>query len=426
MTVFTRVPTRLGTVLRARSAMTVLGHADFRRLWAGQTISVFGSQITTLALPLAAVLVLHASTLQVGMLSAATYAAFLGIGLPVGVWADRMPRRPIMIAADLTRAVVLTSVPIAFVFGSLTMAQLYAVALIQGVGTVFFDVAYMSYLPGLVGREHIVEANAKLQISQSVAQVSGPSIGGLLVGLLTAPVAIAADAASYVVSILSLATIRYREPSPVRSDVPSMRAEVAEGLRYVLRHPILRMICGATATDNFFTAAFYALSVVFLVRRVGLSATVIGLLISAGSLGAVIGASTATLLRRRIGSARIIWMSLACTAPFALLYPLTVPGAGLAFFAGGLFVVSFGAIVYNVNQTACRQLLCPVSILGRVNATVRFIVWGTLPVGGVLGGALGSWLGLRDAVLVAAIGTALSPLWLVVSPLRSGRDLPTT
>ncbi|MGH9067468.1 MAG: MFS transporter [Acidimicrobiales bacterium] len=418
---------RLGRGGQAR-APGLLAHPGFRRLWAGQTVSVFGSEVTALALPLAAVLVLHASTFQVGLLTTATYAAFLGIGLPAGAWVDRLRRRPVMIAADLLRAAVLVSIPVAAGLGRLTLVQLYLVALVHGVGTVFFDVAYMSYLPGLVGRDRLVGAYAKLEVSQAVVRVSGPSFGGVLVGLLTAPVAFLADTASFLVSVASLGVIRDPEPAP---EVPAggrrpLAAEVSEGLRFVLGHPILRMIAGATSTANFFGSAWIALSVVFLVRQVGLSPSAIGALTSAGAAGGVLGALVAVRLARTLGSARVIWVSLSVCAPFLLLLPLTFPGPGLALWAAGTFADSFGAVVYNVNQASYRQLLCPPGLLGRMNATMRFIVWGTLPLGALVGGALGGWLGNRSGLWVAVIGSTLSPLWLVLSPLRGMRDVDTS
>ena len=389
-------------------------------------MSVFGSEVTVLALPLAAVLVLHASTFQVGLLTTVEYAAFLVIGLPAGAWVDRARRRPVMIGADLLRAAAAASVPVAYAFGLLTLAQLYIVALVQGVGTVFFDVAYMSYLPGLVGRDHLVESNAKLQVSQSLAQVSGPTVSGLIVSLISAPAAFVVDAASFLVSVGSLVSIR--EGDELQGDARAarlrrrLRADIGEGLRFVVGDPVLRMIAGATSTANLFGAAFAAVCVVFLVRQVGLGAGTIGILTSAAAVGGVLGAFSATWLRRRIGSARVIWVSLAATAPFALLVPLTSPGPGLLFYAVGVLVTGFGVVVYNVNQASFRQLMCPPRLLGRMNATMRFIVWGTLPLGGFLGGTLGGWLGDRDALWVAAAGTALAPLWLLASPVRAGRE----
>jgi MFS family permease len=407
---------------RKRSSK-LIAHRGFQRLWFGQSVSEFGSQVTTLAMPLAAVLVLHASAFQVGLLTTTGYAAFLLVGLPAGVWVDRLRRRPIMITADIVRTAVLASIPIAYGLGVLTLGQLYGVTFIQGIATVFFDVAYMSYVPGLVGRDHIVEANAKLQATVSLAQVSGPSASGFLIGLLSAPVAFVTNSATYVVSVLSLLAIREREPAPeATAGRGNLRAEMAEGLRFVVRQPILRMIAGCTSTANLFSSAMVAISVVFLVRDIHLDASAIGLLTSLAAIGGTVGAFTCGVLRRRIGSARLIWLSMTVTAPFALLIPLTFPGPGVILYGAGMFMSSFGAIVYNVHQASFRQMLCPPRLLGRMNATIRFIVWGTLPLGGLLGGALASWLGVRNALWVGAIGSALAPLWVIASPLLRMRD----
>jgi len=416
------ITARLRRLVARRLRGKLIGQSGFRRLWFGQTVSEFGSQVTTLALPLTAVLVLHASTFQVGLLTTAGYAAFLLIGLPAGVWVDRVRRKPVMVASDVTRMLVLASIPVAYWLGALTLAQLYLVTFIHGVAAVFFDVAYLSLVPGLVGRQHVAEANAKLQGSVSVAQVSGPSAAGFLIGLLTAPVAFLADAASFAVSVLTLLIIRDREPAPGRAQRRSLRAEMAEGLRFVVTHPILRMIAGCTATANLFGSATLAISVVFLVRQVHLGAATIGALTSLGAIGGVAGALSCGVLRRWIGSARLIWLSLAVTSPFGLLIPVTFPGAGLACYAVGLFALSFGGVVYNVHQASFRQLLCPHRLLGRMNATIRFLVWGTIPLGGLLGGALGSWLGNRAALWACAIGACLAPIWVLASPLRRMRD----
>jgi MFS family permease len=406
---------------RKRSSK-LIGNGAFLRLWIGQSVSEFGSQVTTLAMPLAAVLVLHASTFQVGLLTTSGFAAFLLVGLPAGAWVDRVRRKSVMIWADVIRTLVLASIPVAYGLGSLTLAQLYVVTFIQGVATVFFDVAYMSYVPGLVGREYVAEANAKLQATVSIAQVSGPSASGLLIGLLSAPVAFVADAASFVISVVSLLAIRKREPAPERPETRSLRAEIGEGLQFVVRQPILRMIAGCTSTSNLFSSAMIAVSVVFLVRQVHLDASAIGLLTSLGAIGGVVGALSCGLLRRWIGSARIIWVAITISSPFALLIPATFPGPGLICFAVGTFMISFGAVVYNVHQASFRQLLCPHRLLGRMNATIRFIVWGTLPLGGLLGGVLGEWLGNRNALWVAAIGMNLAPIWVLASPLLRMRD----
>ena len=403
----------------------LLWHRDFRWLWSGESISQLGTQVTVIAMPLIAVKTLAASTFGVGVLVALQYAAFLLLGLPAGAWVDRMRRRPVMIAADMARAVLLASLPLAAAFGVLTIYQLYAVALLHGSCTLFFDVAYQSYLPALVDRSELVEGNAKLQASESVAQVAGPAAGGFLVQAFTAPFAVLADAVSFVLSAGSLRAIRMTEPPVPRAGQRSLRREIAEGLRFVLGHPILRAIAGCTGSYNFFGNAFQAVAVVFLVRQVGVSPGVIGVLFSAGSAGAIAGALTASAAGRRLGTARAIWVPLAVTGPLGVIIALTFPGPGLILFAAGWFGLSFSTVVYNVNQVAYRQALCPPGLLGRMNATMRFLVWGTIPLGGLAGGALGTVLGNRGALWVILSGQALSVLWLLASPLRTARDLPT-
>lgn len=402
--------------------MSLFRHADFRRLWVADTISQVGTQVTVIALPLVAVLFLDATTFEVGLLTAAQFAAFLLVGLPAGAWVDRMRRRPLMVAADLARALLLGSIPLAAWLGALTMTQLYAVALLVGVGTVFFDVSYQSYLPGLVGREGLVEGNAKLQASQSVSQVGGPTLGGVLVQAFTAPYALLADAASFLCSAALLSRIRRPEPRPEPA-TRHLRREIGEGLRFVLGHRVLRAMAGCTGTWNFWFGAFDALIVVFLVRDVGISAGAIGVLFSLGSIGALIGAVLADRVTRRVGQARVVWVSAIVGALLALLLPVTTGGAGLAWFVIGFFFFSGAVVVYNVATVSFRQLLCPDRLLGRMNATMRFLVWGTMPIGGLVGGALGSWLGVRAGLWVTVVGGCTAPLFVVFSPLLRARDL---
>ncbi|MBO0808797.1 MAG: MFS transporter, partial [Actinobacteria bacterium] len=332
--------------------------------------------------------------------------------------------RPVMITADVARAVLLASLPLAAALGVLTIYQLYVVALLHGGCTLFFDVSYQSYLPALVDRGELVEGNAKLQASQSVAQVAGPAVGGFLVQAFTGPFAVLADAVSFLVSAGSLRAIRTAEPPAQRAGRTGLRREIAEGLRFVLGHPVLRAIAGCTGSFNFFSNAFQAIVVVFLVRQVGLSAGTIGVLFSAGSAGGIVGALTAAAAGRWLGTARAIWLPLAVTGPLGLIIALTFPGPGLILFGAGWFGLSFSNVVYNVNQVAYRQALCPPGLLGRMNATMRFLVWGTIPLGGLAGGALGTALGNRGALWVILAGEALSVLWLLASPLRTARDLP--
>lgn len=401
-------------------------HRGFLRLWTGDTISQFGTQISYLAMPLLAVKTLHASTFEVGLLATFETLAFLLVGLPAGAWCDRMRRRPVLIAGDVGRAVLLGSIPLAAVLHHLTLAQLYVVALATGVLTVFFDVSYQSYLPVLVGREHIVDGNGKLESSRAVSQVAGPSVGGFLVQVFTAPYAILVDALSFAWSAAWILAIRTPEPAPERPEQRDLGKEIAEGLRYVLGHPILRKIAGCTGSFNLCTSAEGAVIVLFFVRKLHLSAGTIGVLLSLGSIGGVLGAATVGAATRRIGQARMIWLSVSVTAPFALLVPLTGNGWRMSLFAIGFFVTSVGVIYYNVAQVSFRQAITPNRLLGRMNATMRFLVWGTMPLGGLLGGALGTTIGLRPTLWVFAVGQLLAALWVVFSPLLHMRDVTAT
>jgi MFS family permease len=394
-------------------------------LWSGQSVSEMGSAVTQLALPLTAVVVLRATTLQVGLLTAASSLAFALIALPAGALVDRWAKRPLMIWCDAARLVITGSVPLAAVLGVLTLGQLYAVAITSGVGTVFFDVAYQSFLPAVVPRQDLVSGNGKLGASQSFAQVAGPGLGGGLVGLAGAAGAMVADAASYAVSVVSLLAIKTHEAAPERpaGGHPPLRTEIAEGLQFVLRHPILRKIVACTATANLFGSMGMALIIIFLVRNLHVPAADTGLLIAAASLGGVGGGVLSGRLSRRIGSARIIWFSMLVIGLPQLLVPLAEPGWRVALFPVGATVSWFGGVVYNVAQLSYRQAICPPRLLGRMNAAVRWVVWGTIPLGGALGGAFGTWLGVRPTLWIGYAGAWAAGWWVFFSPLRRMRDI---
>ena len=273
----------------------LLRHRDFRLLWGGETVSELGSQVSLLAIPLLAVGTLHATTLEMGLLTAASTAAFLVVGLPAGVWVDRMRRRRVMIAADVGRVLALGSVPIAYALGDLTLAQLFVVTLATGILTVFFDVAYQSYLPTLVGRAHLVEGNAKLTGSAQVAAVAGPSVAGGLVQAVGSAAAVAVDSMSFIVSAVAVGAIRTPEPKPVEPEGghPRLARGIAEGLRFVFGNALLRAIAATTATANLFSGIAAAVEILFLVRQVHASPGVIGLLFTMGGVGGVIGAFVA-------------------------------------------------------------------------------------------------------------------------------------
>ena len=400
-------------------------HRDFQLLWGGETVSELGSQVSLLAIPLLAVHTLHATTIEMGLLTAASTAAFLVVGLPAGAWVDRVRKRRVMIVADVGRMLALGSVPIAYAIGELTLAQLFVVTLGSGILTVFFDVAYQSYLPSLVGREHLVEGNAKLAGSAQVATVAGPSVAGGLVQVIGSSAAVAVDSASFVVSAVAVGAIRTPEPKPAvpAGGHPRLVHDIAEGLSFVFGNALLRAIAATTATANLFSGIAAAVEILFLVRQVHASPGVIGLLFTMGGIGGVLGALAAGPIARRFGGARATIIGIAASVG-ALLIPLTMSGAGLLYFGFGMLLVGFSATVYNVNQVSFRQRLCPDRLLGRMNATMRFVVWGVLPIGAVIGGVLGAAFGLRTTLWVGAAGQALAGVWLLASPMRTLRDFP--
>lgn len=416
---------RVSPVTDTKRGGRLLRHRDFLLLWGGQSVSDVGTAISIVVLPLIAVVSLHAGGVQVGALSAAEWLPWLLIGLPAGVWVDRSRRRLLMLWCDAVRALLLASVPVVAAFGELRMAQLYAVAFGTGLATVVFQVAYQALPPAIVERADLPEANAKLLGSGSVAQFIGPGLGGLLVQAVRAPYALLADAASYLVSAFSLIMIRTREPKPAPTEHESVRASIAAGARFVRHDPLLRVMTIAPAVGNFFFAGYEAIVVLFLVRSVHLAASSVGLLLGLVSLGSVAGALIARPVTRRIGTARAMWLSSVLSSPFGLLVPFTGRGAALTFFVVGNVVILMGILVYNVTVAAFRQAYCPPEVLGRVVATMRFLLFGTIPLGALAAGLLASAIGNRDAVLVLLAGNLLSTALLVASPLRTMRDLPS-
>ena len=398
-------------------------HPAFLRLWTASAISDVGSQVSALALPLIAALMLDATAWQMGLLSAAESAPTLLVGLFAGVWVDRRRRRSVMIAADLGRAALLLIVPLASVLGVLRIELLYAVALAAGALTVLFDVSHLSYLPSLVDRDRLVEGNSKLEVTASIAQVVGPGAGGVLVKLVGAPLAVLVDAVSYVVSALFLLAIRVAEPPPATpGERPGIAAAIGEGLRAVLTHPLLRVLAGCSATTNLFGRMFLAVYILYMARDLGLSAVGIGAVFATGGLGSL-AAGPAT---RRFGpgptmiGAQLVFGLTGLLVPLAVL----VPRAAIAMVVAAEFGQWMSVIVYYVNAVSVRQALTPDRLRGRVNATMRFVAGGMLPIGALIGGALGTILGLPATLVVAAFGMLLAVLWLCLSPVRALRALP--
>ena len=403
-------------------------HRDFRNLWAAETVSQLGSQIDDLALGLVAIIVLDATAFEVAVYGTLNFLPFILFTLPAGVWVDRLPRKPILVIGDLGRFAVLLTIPIAYVADVLTLWQLYAVAFLTGIFTVFFDVAYQSYLPSLVDREQIGEGNSKLEISRSTAQLAGPGFGGVLVELITAPYAVLVDAFSFLASGTLLLRIRKREePLSNATGAEAKRSlwpELKEGLRFVLGNPNLRAQAGCTATSNLFFSVTFSIYLVFLVREVELSPGVIGVLLSVGSVGSLIAAFTTTRISTRFGIGPTTIVITFLNLPAMLLIALAPVSFPIPFIVAGGVILGFVIVVYNITQVSYRQAICPPRLQGRMNSVMRFLVWGTIPIGTLVGGTLGSTIGLRETLVVGAIGSGSSFLWILLSPQRHLREMP--
>jgi MFS family permease len=402
-------------------------HPDFLKLWTGQTISEFGSQISQLAIPLLAVISLHASPFQFSVLGVLNFLPFILFALPAGVWVDRLRRRYILIAGDAARAVLLALIPILWAAGELRMWHLLVLQFVIGVFTVFFDVAYQSYLPALVEREHLVDGNSKLQLTVSVSQVAGPSVSGVLIGALTAPYAIVADAFSYVASAAFMLRMRHRESVPERANGephPRMWPQVKEGLAWVVRHPWLRSIAACTGTSNFFSTLAQAILIYYMVKRLHLSAFEIGFVFAAGSAGSIVGALGTARLNRRLGVGRTIVGTIAFSSVAGLGYPLAPQSFPLPVLMAASAVFGFGAVSYNITQVSLRQAITPERLQGRMNAAMRWIVWGTIPLGTLLGGGLATWFSLRTALWVGAIGQLFAFLPVLFGGIPGIREMP--
>jgi MFS family permease len=399
-------------------------HADFLRLWGAQTISQFGSQISFVALPLVAIVTLEATPFEVAALGAVEMLPFLLIALPAGVWVDRLPRKPILVLGDLGRALALSTIPLAYALDALTISQLYVVGFLVGICTVFFDVAYQSYLPALVRRDELVDGNSKLEISRSAAQLGGPGVGGLLVSAITAPYALLADAISFAWSGLLIGRIRRAEEVRVPTQHPSMRRELVEGVRYIVSDPRWRAIAIYVAVVNFFYSVAFSIFLVYAVRELDWSAVLIGAVLALGNVGALAGALLARRFSERVGIGRTLIVSALLSGLPVLLIPLAPQDFAVPFVLVSNILLGFGIILYNVNAISLMQALTPERMLGRMNASRRWIVWGTIPLGNVVGGVLAETIGLRPTIFVGAIGASVCFLPLLARPLRTIQRLP--
>jgi predicted MFS family arabinose efflux permease len=401
----------------------LLTSRDYRLLWAGQGISEVGSSVTNVALPLLAVATLGASAAQVGLVTAAGMAAWLVFALPFGAWADRRRRRPLLIGADLGRAALLATLPLAALAGRLTIVQVGLVAFVVGVLNVVFDVAYPAYLPTVLPPDRLVDGNGLLTATDSAAGIGGPALGGLLIQAVGAAAAVLVDSVSFVGSALTLGLIGVREPEPVSRPGRRLRADLAEGLRFVFGWSFTRALVFTGALGNFALGGYTALTVVFLYRTVGLRGAAIGVLLAVGGVGAVLGSLAAGPMVRWLGDARVVWLAPVLAAAGGQLVPWTRRGAGVALFVVGAFALSVGLAMFNVCVRAAIQATVPARLLARAGASIRMFSRGAWPVGAVTAGALAGATGPRLALGLVISVFAVSPVVLLLSPVRRVRTI---
>jgi MFS family permease len=395
-------------------------NADFMRLWVGQTISEAGTQVSALAVPTVAILLLHAAPFQVGLLTALEFLPFPVLGLVAGVYADRLKRRPLMIASDLGRMIALLTIPIAFSFGALTMEQLYAVGLVVGVFNVFFGISYQSYLPALIDRADLVEGNSKIEVSRSTAQLAGPAIAGFAIQAIGAAEAILIDAVSYLVSAVSIWLIKKPEPKPAPATASGRTGfwhEMWEGIQVVIHNQTLWKIAGCTATANLGSNMAFAVELIFMYRYLHLAPSAVGIVFAVGAVGGLLGAIAASAVVKRLGVGVTLLLSI-LGGGLLMATPLAAQTNAPVFLSALFFFEFLIGAPYNITQVSLRQAMTPDRVQGRMNATMRTIVWGTIPIGSVVGGILGTVIGVVPTIVLGGFIALLAAGWILAGPIR--------
>jgi MFS family permease len=418
----------MGDAAEQGQSRTLWRNRDFTAFWLGETISQVGSQVALIALPLVAVLSLDVSTGELGLLRFAEYLPFLAFTLLFGVWVDRRRRRPLMIASNIIRGVLIALVPLLAALNLLTLPLLIAVAFLVGTGSALFEVCWLSYVPGLVGRSRLVEGMGKISTSHSAAEVAGPGIGGLLVQLVTAPFALVLDALSYVVSVVSLLTIRHDEPAPASGGGRRLGCELVEGLKFAFGEPHIRATAIAASLGNFFSFVTETIFLLYAIRELHFSAGLIGMILTAIGVGGLLGAAFAHAISQRFALGRVFVTARLVGGFGALLLPLAAgPKVVVVVMCfASFFVVQAALANTNVLSISIRQALTPDDIRGRMNASVRTLVFGSLPLGALAAGWSGSVVGLHGTLWLAAIGYTATVIPVLASPLPQLHTLPTT
>lgn len=409
------------------SSTSVIRNRNFQFLWAGQTISSIGDQMSGLALPVLAVLMLHATEWQVGLMNAAGLSAFLLIGLPAGAWVDRWIKRRVMIWADVVRMITVASAPIVWWSGHLTMGYVIFTAAVMSIASVFFDVSYQSVLPLMLPKEHMAKANSALETTAQTSSVAGPAVIGFLLTIVKAPILLLVDAFSFLVSWVTLSLMKIDEQPAPKTDRQPLRREIAEGVRFVAKHPIICRITATTAVSNLFGSAIHTLTPILVLRTMGVPAPIYGLMFTFGAVGGMLGAIAAPKLGKRIGEGNlIIWamlLSTVATLAFPIAAMFNYAAISIPLIIGAETLIAFASLVYNITQVSARQALCPENLLGRMNASIRFFVWGVMPISALASGALATVFGIIPVMTVAAIGASLAVVFVLFSPLRGMRNI---
>ena len=416
----------------------LINDPGFLRLWAAETISHLGSSFSGLAMPIVAIQLLSAGPMEIALINLADFLPFLLFGLLIGALVDRLPRRGILIVGDLGRALLLLTIPIAFALNALSIPQLVVVGFLFGTLTVFFDVAYQSYLPSLIPKEDLVDGNSKLELSRSAAGLLGPSLAGALIAIVKAPAAVIIDAISFALSALFIFSIKPKHENvaelndssapPASTPRASLRSDIVAGLRYVFGHPALRTIGGATATSNLFSSIAGTVQMLFAYNVLGLSVAYVGFAATLGSAGGLLSAVFADRISKRLGVGRTIVLTIPLGGPMLAVLAFCQPGNDLlnaVVFGGGFFAMAASGTLYNINQVSLRQALTPPEMSGRMNATMRWFVWGTIPIGALLGGIIGTNLGLREALIIGGVGGSFAFLPLLFGPVWGIKEMPT-
>ncbi|PAD21333.1 MFS transporter [Terribacillus saccharophilus] len=400
---------------------TLFSNRVFLNFWIGQTVSMFGSQISIMALPLTAVLIFDASTMEMGIYQAVASAPYLIIGLFAGVWIDRVRRRPLVIYSNLATGIILSLVPLLAWLGLLNMTFMYIILFLFGTSTLIFELSFLSFIPNIVDKKDLTEANSKLQSSRSVSRIIGPNLAGPLISIFTAPFAILIDSFSFLISFLFLRSIPVEENAKKKQSFRRIWSEIGIGLKTIFNNPILISLSASTATINFFHTTFAAIFMIFLVKQIGLTPLQIGLVMGISSSGTLLGAFVARKLSVNLGigttiigatSSIVIGTFVIAISPNSLLVALPM-------ITIGQFLSGLGNTIYVINQVSLRQTITPDEILGKVNASSQFLSRGAMPFAGIFGGSIGSWFGLKIALLITAIGFLLSVVWLLLSPLKA-------